>query len=415
MWLSLYSGMGYFVRKSVYCKLAEDYIVCCTLILDGKRMFDESLSVWVKAGRFRTLLTARFLAIVSGCLAANLCCTTAHAQLDYRVLREPALVAKTPERDFLEVVTRAGDRLIAVGEHGIIIYSDDNGHDWHQAAVPVDVTLTTIAFATPQDGWAGGALGVILHTTDGGVTWKIQITGIRVNQLIATAASQLAASNPTDLITQRALRRANIFMEEGPDKPFLSILPFDANNVQIFGAYRMCIKSNNAGKTWKDCSLDIPDPVSHNLYQAVRSGSSIYVAGESGSVFRSDDQGQTFTQLTAPADDTLFGLIVTPSHTLLSFGVAGGLFRSLDQGKTWSSVTIGNQSNLTAGVVLKSGLILVLSEGGAVYLSSDDGASFHVLKVNEGMDLFSAAQAPNGDIVLVGSGGVRVLSPASLT
>lgn len=376
-------------------------------------MLNESLSVWARARRSCAFLG--LLAFVSIFLAVSVCCTIAHAQLNYQVLREPALTARNPDQDFLGAITRAGNRLVAVGEHGIIIYSDDNGQEWHQAAVPVDVTLTTVAFATPQDGWAGGALGVILHTTDGGMTWKIQITGLEVNQLITTAANQLAASNPTDPTTQRALRRANIFMAAGPDKPFFSILPFDTNNVQIFGAYRMCIKTNNAGIIWQDCSLDIPDPVSHNLYQAVRSGSSIYVAGESGSMFRSDDQGLTFTQLTAPADDTLFGLIVTPAHTLLSFGVAGGLFRSTDQGRTWSTVTIASQSDLTAGIILKSGLVLVFSEAGSVYLSSDDGASFRALPTNEGMGLFGAVQAPNDNIVLVGSGGVRVLSLAPLS
>lgn len=377
-------------------------------------MFDGSLSVWVKVGRSCTFLTAGGLAFVSILFALGAFCTAAHAQTDYRVLHEPALMARNPDQDFLEAIALAGNRLVAVGEHGIIIYSNDNGQDWHQAAVPVDVTLTTVAFATPQDGWVGGALGVVLHTTDGGLTWKIQITGVQVNQLISTAAAQFAASNPNDPTTPRALRRASIFMQAGPDKPFLSVLPFDANNVQIIGAYRMCIRSGDAGKTWKDCSLDVPDPISHNLYHAVQSGSSIYVAGESGSVFRSDDQGQRFTQLTAPADNTLLGLLVTPADTLLSFGVAGGLFRSTNQGQTWSTITIDTQSDLTAGIILKSGHILLFSEAGAVYLSSDDGVSYQMLQTNEGMGLFGAVQAPNDDIVLVGSAGVRVLPLTSL-
>lgn len=377
-------------------------------------MLSESSSALTVPARPHVFRATRFLVFMLQFLTWDIFCGAAHAQLNYRVLSEPALTAKTPERDFLEAITRAGNRLIAVGEHGLIIYSDDSGQDWHQAAVPVDVTLTTVAFATPQDGWAGGALGVVLHTIDGGVTWKIQITGLQVNQLIATATKQFAASNPTDPVTQRALRRADIFLLAGPDKPFLSILPFDANNVQIFGAYRMCIKTSDAGKTWKDCSLDIPDPISHNLYHVVQSGASIYVAGESGTVFRSDNQGQTFSQLTAPADDTLFGILVTPDHTLLSFGVAGGLFRSADQGQTWSTETIGSQSDLTSAIILKSRLILILSVAGSVYLSSDDGASFQALQTNEGMGLFGVAEAPNGNVVLVGSGGIRVLSPTSL-
>ena len=121
----------------------------------------------------------------------------------------------------------------------------------------------------------------------------------------------------------------------------------------------MCVKTKDGGKHWQDCSLDVPDPVSHNLYDAVRSGSSIYITGESGSVFRSDDQGQTFTALAIPADDTLLGILATPKRSLLTYGVAGGLYRSTDQGQTWKVETIGSQADLTAGIILKSGIILL--------------------------------------------------------
>jgi photosystem II stability/assembly factor-like uncharacterized protein len=271
-----------------------------------------------------------------------------------------------------------------------------------------------VAFATPQDGWAGGAMGVVLHTTDGGVSWKTQLTGVEINQMILVAAKQRAASQPGDPSAARALRRANIFMQAGPDKPLMSILAFDANNVQIFGAYRICVKSKDAGKNWQDCSLDVPDQVSHNLYDAIQAGSSVYVAGESGSVFRSNDHGTTFSQLALPTDSTLFGILATQAHSLIAFGVAGEIFRSADQGRTWSAPPIASQSDLTAGVILSSGTIVILSGTGNVYVSSDDGVSFQALPLNERMGLFGAVQAQNGDLVMVGPGGVRVAPQASL-
>ncbi|MES2943818.1 MAG: glycosyl hydrolase, partial [Pseudomonadota bacterium] len=37
-------------------------------------------------------------------------------------------------------VTRAGKRLVAVGERGTVLLSDDNGVSWRQASVPVQAT-----------------------------------------------------------------------------------------------------------------------------------------------------------------------------------------------------------------------------------------------------------------------------------
>src|SRR5690554_3907461 len=53
-------------------------------------------------------------------------------------------------------ITRADNRLVAVGGHGHIIYSDDNGIHWKQAKVPVAVTLTKVFFVSGQIGWAVG-------------------------------------------------------------------------------------------------------------------------------------------------------------------------------------------------------------------------------------------------------------------
>lgn len=332
----------------------------------------------------------------------------------FSVLNENAIAVKNPARVLLISVANAGNRLVAVGEHGVIVYSNDNGQTWNQSFVPVDVTITCVAFATPEIGWAAGDYGVILHTDDGGVTWKRQLTGVNVNQLIMTAATQFSNANPANPAAATATRRANIFMEAGPDKPFLSILALSAQKAIFFGAYRMTVVTNDGGKTWTDWSLHIGDPVSHNIYDAVQVGSAIYLAGEMGTVFRSDDQGNTFPEVTSPTESTLFGILGAENNAVITYGVAGGIFRSTDSGKTWSQINISARTNLTAGTVLKSGMILVISEAGWVYFSSDNGATFNALANNEGMGLFGVTQAANGDVVFVGDNGVRVVPAASL-
>lgn len=343
------------------------------------------------------------------------CATTAAAAPDtaqFRALGEPALMVRDCAHVLLISITRAGNRLVAGGENGAIIYSDDNGQSWHQAVVPVSVTITTVAFATAKDGWAAGAYGVVLHTTDGGVTWVRQLDGIQVNQLQVDAATRFQTANPASPAADTAVRRAGIFTQDGPDKPFLTILASSPSDAMVFGGYRMCIRTDDGGASWNDCSLDIPDPVSHNLYDAIGTGSSVYLAGEAGDVFRSDDQGKTFTSLAPPASSTLFGIFGTHDATLIAYGVSNGLFRSADQGKAWTSIPIDAQADLTAGAVLESGTVVILSEAGGTFASMDDGQSFQMLSLNEGMALYGIQQAANGDVVLVGSDGVRVVPAA---
>ena len=71
-------------------------------------------------------------------------------------------------------VTRAGPRLVTVGERGHILYSDDEGDTWTQAKVNSRAHLNAVYFADELNGWVVGEDAVILHSTDGGETWQKQ-------------------------------------------------------------------------------------------------------------------------------------------------------------------------------------------------------------------------------------------------
>ncbi len=329
-------------------------------------------------------------------------------------LSTPAITVRAPDKVVLIALANAGPRLLAAGEHGVIIYSDNNGKTWAQASVPVDLTLTALAFATPLQGWAAGHYGTILHTNDGGLTWQLQLNGIQANQLIAAAATAAQAGNDSSPAAALAPVRAAHFMADGPDKPFLSVLAQSPDSVTVFGAYRMVMHSDDGGKTWADWSLRIGERLSRHLYDATRIGNDICIAAESGSVFCSADQGASFPAVTSPGPATLLGILPTGDGGMLGFGVAGLADRSADGGKTWASLSLGAQSNLTCGRLLKSGAILLGGEDGSLYASTDHGRNFRDLGPSAPMAIFDLAEAPDGNILLAGSGGVMSLSPAAL-
>ena len=64
-------------------------------------------------------------------------------------------------------ITTAGQRLVVAGEHGIILYSDDNADSWQQASVPTTQMLTGVYFVDDRLGWAVGHDGLILVSEDG--------------------------------------------------------------------------------------------------------------------------------------------------------------------------------------------------------------------------------------------------------
>src|SRR5512134_1715805 len=76
-------------------------------------------------------------------------------------LERPALASRHAQRSVLLGAAQAGARLVAVGERGIVLLSDDEGAHWEQVPVPVSVSLTAVRFADERLGWAVGHGGVV--------------------------------------------------------------------------------------------------------------------------------------------------------------------------------------------------------------------------------------------------------------
>jgi photosystem II stability/assembly factor-like uncharacterized protein len=325
------------------------------------------------------------------------------------VLDRPALMSPRAKDATLLCVTRAQGRLVAVGERAIVLLSDDRGVTWRQAEVPVSVTLTSVDFPTAQKGWAVGHSGVVLHTEDGGTTWVKQLDGRQAAHLIGgSAQAALAAGGPT---APRQLALARRLIDEGPDKPFLDVYFADENRGFIVGAYGLVFATHDGGKTWLPWQDHLDNPEGRHLYSVRAGGNHLYVAGEQGTLYRSDDGGASFVRLESPYAGTLFGALPGERGTILVFGLRGHAYWSNDAGRTWHPSAVPSPSSLTGAVRLADGSIVVTSQEGEVLRSTDQGHRFRALPIPRQFPLTSAVQAADGRLVL---SGIRGLSRAAV-
>jgi hypothetical protein len=62
----------------------------------------------------------------------------------------------------------------ACGRWGTVLHTADGGKTWRLQPSGTENTLVSIHFVDSQNGWAVGEEGAILHTADGGNTWEQQ-------------------------------------------------------------------------------------------------------------------------------------------------------------------------------------------------------------------------------------------------
>ncbi|PSL90738.1 hypothetical protein C7U57_29020 [Pseudomonas sp. R9.37] len=297
----------------------------------------------------------------------------------------PAFAIQSPKaaKGLMIDVVHAGSRLVAVGDRGHILYSDDQGSTWTQAKVPTRQLLTAVFFVDEKHGWAVGHDAQILASVDGGATWTQQYQDLK------------------------------------REAPLLDIWFKDAEHGLAVGAYGALIETTDGGKTWADVSdrLDNEDQFHLNAIAAIKDAG-LFIVGEQGSMFRSSDDGQTWEKLEGPYQGSLFGVISTAQpHTLLAYGLRGNLYRSTDFGSTWEQVELNAargalEFGLSGATLLADGSLVVVGNGGSVVVSHDDGQIFSVFNRPDRISLSAVTAAGNGNLILVGQGGVRVASAA---
>lgn len=321
------------------------------------------------------------------------------------VIDRPAIKVNEPQSGYLLSVTRAGDRLVAVGENGRVVLSDDGAKTWRQAKkVPTSVLLTQVRFANPQVGWAVGHLGVVLHTVDGGESWQLKLDGVKAAQQKLVDAK----SAPEDF-SQDSIRQAELLVGDGPDKPFLTLIVESSERVRVFGAFGLAFGSENGGETWASLKTEGANPQSLHFYGSVRSSNGSYVVGEQGLLIHDDGQG-SFTDVQQPYEGTLFGAI-SLGETLVAYGLRGNVVSSRDAGRTWQVVDSGLPATIQAGVVSNEGLFVLAAENGQLSISKDGGEHFSVLHQH----IYPAAELVSLDdshLLLVGPRGVQTVNLA---
>lgn len=336
-------------------------------------------------------------------------------------------------------IDRVGDRLVAVGERGHIIYSDDFGGSWQQAKVPTTRMLTAVCFADDR-GWVVGHDGLILVSDDRGALWHKQRDGLaaqqqinlqkresahrRVKQLSAAIAASDTNPPPEQIAQgmelQARLRDAQFDLEDAElalqepvfTPPLMDIWFRDSQRGWAVGAFGTFLSTSDGGEHWQMPGDQLDNPDELHLNAIVGDGAEqVFVAGEEGLMFRSLNGGESWQRLQSPYAGSWFGATYSRQHeTLLVFGLRGSLFRSPDFGQNWVPLSTESAMSLSgASRTRKDAQDLLLVGNLGTYLHSLDGGSTLSLHTLSKRVSLSSGVPVGNQLIMVGQGGVHMV------
>ncbi len=310
-----------------------------------------------------------------------------------------ARIAPLASKSLLLDITEINQaKLVAVGERGHILYSTD-GVNWQQAQVPVQTTLTAVYFIDESNGWAVGHDATILSSNDGGISWQLQ------QQLLQV------------------------------EKPLLDVLFLDANNGIAIGAYGLFYRTTDGGKNWaieyhneflfpgdqaylaelklqdEEAYLDEQSSILPHFNRVVADGRTLYLAGETGLMAKSNDFGVSWEKLDGIYSGSFYDINRTQEGNLLVVGLRGHIFRSLRNGTPWQASESHVTALLSAIVLSDDQRVFILGNNGVLLESRDDGASFTQHLQKDGKALIAGVWFKN-KIIAVSDVGIKVINVA---
>lgn len=342
------------------------------------------------------------------------------------IIETPARQTDLAPSNLLNDAVQAGGRIVAVGERGHIIYSDDDGQTWEQGSVPVSVTLTAVSFGSETHGWAVGHSGVVLHTEDAGENWSMQLTGVDAAELaIASREDQIAAMEeriaeaPEDEKGDLEWALDDLFftmenmqadLDVGPVNPLLGVWFENDQHGFVVGAYGMILRTKDGGETWKDWSSQIANAQNFHLNSMTRiTGGGLVIVGEAGQIHVSVDGGDTWERQESPYEGSLFGVIGTGQvNEILAFGLRGNMMLSTDLGKSWRMVPNSAGATLNDGSVADDGRITLVGNGGTVLMSGNGADSFREYFRDDRAAVMSVVPVSATNLLIVGEDGAKI-------
>ena len=283
---------------------------------------------------------------------------------------------------FLDIAHN-GTRLIAVGERGVIVRSEDQGNSWQQIPSPVDVTLTAITFVDANVGWAVGHESTILKTVDGGDHWQI------------------------------------VRYKPEEERFYLNVVFNNAQEGVVLGTDGELWITGDGGENWSLEVLSVEEWFQNHLFafHQLIDGSAV-IAAERGGVFARSSGESKWRVIESPYPGTFFGVSELSGKFLL-YGMSGKAYL-LDLAPLngemhhWQEIITNTDQFLLAGAINSDQHAVLVGRGGIVVEIDSNGTLVREKQRPDRVDITAIVNDDQNIYLASMKGGIERLSIESL-
>ncbi len=225
-----------------------------------------------------------------------------------------------------------------VGDEGTILYTDNSGKTWNQQSSNQTAALLSVYFTDESNGWIAGSHGTILKTGDGGTTWLRQEIGMLDTSFfdvffINDSTGWIVGRYGTIIKTED--KGANwTCQNSNTEELLLSIYFINPDTGWIVGD-RTLLKTTNGGENWIS-----EDDWSYDTYKSVfftNADTGWIVGGWNGAkILKTTDGGENWIVEHDGFSENLRSVYFVNDSIGWIAGEKGTIFRTMDGGNCWT-------------------------------------------------------------------------------
>jgi photosystem II stability/assembly factor-like uncharacterized protein len=201
--------------------------------------------------------------------------------------------------------------------------------------------------------------------------------------------------------------RAGTVVEVRPDRIYLLNIARAGNRLVSVGERGFALISDDSGKSWRAVVTPVTRTLTGVAFEDARLGIAV---GHGGSLVRTEDGGDTWTQIDIENDagsDSLLGVVSLGGGRFAAYGAFGLYLDSSDGGATWQRRQVISEEfeNHISQVLPFNGALWMVAEYGTLARSEDGGSTWTEVESPYEGSFFGAVDDGGGVLVVFGMRG----------
>lgn len=217
----------------------------------------------------------------------------------------------------------------AVGANGVVLKSSDGGTSW-TSTTPATVALASASFLNDNSGWVVGAGGLVMRTTNGGTDWTLNSpTAVNLNDVMFVDQNHGWAVGNSGMVIRTSNGGANWTAASPTPSTLNAVFFVDANRGWAVGN-GVVLRTTNGGISWT-ASAPTTAVLEDVFFVNTTTG---YAVGSTGTVLKTTNGGASWTT-SKPTTRPLNAVTFVSASVGWAVGESGVVLKSSNGGNTW--------------------------------------------------------------------------------